>query len=356
MKFDINRNKVSIAIAILMSLTLLGNTIISKQIVLKESMTNVVVAKDIIKENETINKEMITVVSVPISTVSEGIVTDPSKVIGLNTIVPIYPKEPLDINRLTTEAVDKSEDFSLQLVPVDTVLNLQPGTFVDIWLVPTPEGKKIGLNPEMIIRGHYVDDVKTVDGISLNDLKSMKPEELNGKKTAPAFLILNMNTTDLQLIANVNPTIHQVRVSLHKKNKLFEDYNNLIEHKPTDYVPTKIDLNEVEINTDAPEKKEDVIDQASQDVVQNNPLDEIVAQQSNQPKPNIEIKKEPVQIIQHKQETKKSPVDLESLGTKKEEETIKPQETVKSEDEDKILNDLLSNGSTAKSNQNTQGE
>ena len=277
----LSKNKVSIAVAVICSVTLLANTYITRMKLYEESKTHVVVASMDISENTEITKEMIKIVEMDIESVNENLTfKDPSKVLGSSTLVPIFKGEPLNPNRLYPTNDAENEDFVLQINPVDKALDIKEGSFIDIWKIPTAKGLEASLTPELVIVGHRVDQVKN-ESIAKVEPKKEETKSSEAAAEAPAepispiptYLILNMTGTDIQLLTSIDSGKYSIRVALHREGDLYQNFLNQSKKGESDVAeaPT-VDVEDVTIEEAKDKKALDdtpVVDQAAQGVVQN---------------------------------------------------------------------------------------
>lgn len=277
----LSKNKVSIAVAVICSVTLLANTYITRMKLYEESKTHVVVASMDISENTEITKEMIKIVEMDIESVNENLTfKDPSKVLGSSTLVPIFKGEPLNPNRLYPTNDAENEDFVLQINPVDKALDIKEGSFIDIWKIPTAKSLLEGLTPELVIVGHRVDQVKN-EAIVKVETKKEEPAKPGAAAEKPAepvspiptYLILNMTGTDIQLMTSINTEKYVIRVALHREGDLYQNFLNQSRKGESDVaVAPTVDVEDVTIEEAKDKKALDdtpVEDQAVQGVVQN---------------------------------------------------------------------------------------
>ena len=277
----LSKNKVSIAVAVICSVTLLANTYITRMKLYEESKTHVVVASMDISENTEITKEMIKIVEMDIESVNENLTfKDPSKVLGSSTLVPIFKGEPLNPNRLYPTNDAENEDFVLQINPVDKALDIKEGSFIDIWKIPTAKGLEDNLKPELVIIGHRVDQVKNE---SIVKVEPKKEETVKSGAVAeapaepvspiPTYLILNMTGTDIQLLTSIDSGKYSIRVALHREGDLYQNFLNQAKKSESEVaVAPEVGLEDVTVEEAKDKKALDdtpVVDQAAQDVVQN---------------------------------------------------------------------------------------
>lgn len=213
-----------IIIVIIMSITLLTSTYISKMNLEKQSKTGVIASTVDIPENTVITKEMISFQKRYIDDIDvSSSFTEADPVIGKKTTVPIYKNEIINKFRLVENNKNiLNKDFAISLDPNDKSLNLARGTFIDIWKVPVKEGFKKSLLPEMIFKGQYIVDVKNESYISKQQYDSLTVEDKR-EIFVPQYILLNLDEDQVKKITSIDSSLYSIRIVLHNTNTYFEN-------------------------------------------------------------------------------------------------------------------------------------
>ena len=225
-KPKIDKKYVFILIAvIIVSVTLILNTYMQNREAASGNLTSVIAVNQDIEANTTIIKEMLVYKSVSKEDMTENMYTSPDDILGMKALVPLYQGEILNKNRLsdfTSEVIDK--DFAVKIDTTDKALNLLPGTFIDIWKVPTKEGFETGLEPELVFSKQYIIDVKNEAYVSYKDFSVKKADSSDSAGFTPDYIVLDLDESELKIINSLNSRFFTLRITLHKDNGY---YNNL---------------------------------------------------------------------------------------------------------------------------------
>lgn len=219
------------ALAII-SATLLINTYINNIQIAKGNEITVIVANQDIKINTTILKEMLVFKQENTDEVNPETCVDINSVVGKAAIVPIYKGEAIHKQRIVNiDSKRTNKDFVMKLDSNDKVLNLIPGTFIDIWKVPTKEGFEKSIIPEKVFSGEYVADVKNEAFLSVDEFMGKKDDASQSNVFVPEYIVLNFDEGKMKEISNINPSTFTLRMTLHKDNNYYENLKKLQENK-----------------------------------------------------------------------------------------------------------------------------
>ena len=236
----------------IISATLLINTYINKIQIAKGNETTVIVANQDIKVNTTISKEMLVFKQQNTDEVNPETCVDINSVVGKAAAVPIYKGEAIHKQRIIKiDAKRINKDFVIKLDSNDKVLNLIPGTFIDIWKVPTKEGFEKSIIPEKIFSGEYVADVKNEAFLSVDEFMGKKEDASQSNIFVPEYIVLNFDEGKMKEISNINPSTFTLRITLHKDNNYYENLKKLQENKQSNIDVTQDDIsNEGTVSTE----------------------------------------------------------------------------------------------------------
>lgn len=235
----------------IVSATLLINTYFNKIQIAKESESTVIVANQDIEVNTTISKDMLAFKQQNKDEVNPETCVDINSVIGSSAIVPIYKGEAIHKQRIGKVDLKKiNKDFAIKLDSNDKVLNLMPGTFIDIWKVPTKEGFEKSIIPEKVFSGEYVSDVKNEAFLSINQFMGKKDDTSESNIFVPEYIVLNFDEGKIKEISNINPSTFALRITLYKDN-YYENLKKLQENKQSNIdVTEEAILNEGTVSTE----------------------------------------------------------------------------------------------------------
>lgn len=212
------------AVVLIMSITLLGNTYISKVNLDKKSRTELVVSISDIPENTIITEEMLSSKGQYTQDIDlEKSFVNKTDVVGKKTIVPIYKYEVINKFRITENNENViNKDFAIELDKNDKSLNLSKGTFVDIWKVPIKEGFNKSYLPEIVLERQYIVDVKNESYLSKIEYDSLALED-KSEIFVPNYIVININETQVKKIGSIDRDEYNIRVVLHQTNTYFEN-------------------------------------------------------------------------------------------------------------------------------------
>lgn len=212
----------------IVSATLLMNTYINKIQIDKRNETTVIVANQDIKVNTTISKEMLVFKQQNTDEVNPETCVDINSVVGKAAVVPIYKGEAVHKQRIIKiDSKRINKDFVIKLDSNDKILNLIPGSFIDIWKVPTKEGFEKSISPEKVFSGEYVADVKNETFLSVDEFMSKKDDVSQSNIFVPEYIVVNFDEGKMKEISNINSSTFNLRVTLHNDGNYFENLKKL---------------------------------------------------------------------------------------------------------------------------------
>lgn len=239
-------------IVIFISFTLLFNTYMEKKEAVSNNISSVIALKQDIEANTTIQKDMLAYKTVNSEDVTEDMYTDPEDILGMKALVPLFTGEILNKKRLSDfDSGVTNKDFAMKIDVTDKALNLVPGTFIDIWKVPSKEGFETGLEPEKVFSGEYIIDVKNETYVSYKDFNAKKGDSSDAGIFTPDYIVLNLDESKLKTVNNLNGKYYSLRITLHKDNGYYENLKDIQEEKSV----SEEDLLSVS-QEDTPENKE----------------------------------------------------------------------------------------------------
>ena len=260
------KEKLFLIILSVASLTLLINTVISKVNLSRSDLVPAVIAKQNIAAGLVISEDMIVITEIPTQDILEGAIIDPVEVIGKTATVPLYAKEQIIPNKITTTIQSPShKNWTLAIHPLDKALDLKKHTFIDIWLTPTGKGFEKSLEPTPLFQGVKIAGLKNESFLTQEELP--KTAENTNPIFVPEYAVFNLSEAQVKKLSNINPAIYTIRFALHNEALL---YSNLTADAPL----------EIEIEAPAKEDGEKELEES----------DEIIAAEEKNEEDKIEDK------------------------------------------------------------------
>lgn len=221
-----NKKTFIILALIIMSFTLLANNYLEKKSINKENLASVIIANRDIQINSIITKEDFVIVEKNKEEILPTAALTEEQLLGKRVIIPLYKGEQINLNRISKKDISVSPYFSLNLDNNDKALNLSPGTFIDIWKVPTAEGFKNNskINSVKVFEKKCIAEIKNEGYVSINDFKNVK-DETQDNVFVPQYIILNLSDEEVQELNSIDSNF-AIRISLHSDKSYFENINN----------------------------------------------------------------------------------------------------------------------------------
>lgn len=180
---------------------------------------SVVTAKVDIPENTIIKQDMIQLDDRYIEDVrkEQKIITNkPEDVVGKRTLVKIFQNETIKTTRLLenkpfmdlNDSVEKAE-FAFKLDNPEKSYNLEPGSFVDIYIEPNSKGAELLKIPELLFekkRVFYLKDEK------------FKPYTKDTKESVPSYVVFNFSKDEILKILSVDEAYYSFRFAAYGEN------------------------------------------------------------------------------------------------------------------------------------------
>lgn len=181
--------------------------------------TEIIVAKQYIPENTVITNSMLKKEKRQTDDLlkQKGDITGSvEKIVGKRTITPLYKEELVNLNRLTQnkDYMKEKEKKQLFVVPIDTTdraLNIEKGSYIDIWLEPTENSELEGSESLKLFQKLKVYDTKTEE-------YTKATSEEKSKETAITYITLYLTDDEIVEYLNVKDTLMAKRISLYGKN------------------------------------------------------------------------------------------------------------------------------------------
>lgn len=181
--------------------------------------TEIIVAKQYIPENTVITNSMLKKEKRQTDDLlkQKGDITGSvEKIVGKRTVTPLYKEELVNLNRLTQnkDYMKEKEKKQLFVVPIDTTdraLNIEKGSYIDIWLEPTENSELEGSESLKLFEKLKVYDTKTEE-------YTKATSEEKSKETAITYITLYLTDDEIVEYLNVKDTLMAKRISLYGKN------------------------------------------------------------------------------------------------------------------------------------------